>query len=294
MSDRLRRRLWMLLKKHDFSWNYQPDPNDRWIDTTSALQEVERELCRQYGEGRLVAFDDTNKRMPVDLEKFAKGAYPAQALDMVECFYGYLDGNNKPTFQQEINSIFEEENSPWRLTDGQFFKVDSKFLQMQVVARAHELLGSKGYEGALEEFKEARNDLVSGDSKGAINNACKSLESAIKVILQKESGNASVLIRELNRIGFYSDIPEEIGQAFGDTVLMSLPFIRNKLGGHGQGGKVVNVPKHYAELAVHLTASFILFITQKSIELSLSKGKKEPKEEGLQQKVETVEEDLPF
>lgn len=263
LSKRLRRRIYALLVKHDFSYDDATETGYRY--TTSVLQQAEPELCRRYGQDKLVAFNDSDQRVPVGLEGFALGAYPSQVFDLVELFSHESPPDVQIAFQRDLNNALEEEKCPWRLTDGQFFKVDSEFLEANVVARSYELLKVEGYEGALDEFNEARNDLTAGDFKGAIHNACKSVESVLKIILRRDSGNASTLIRGLLEDGFYSDVPEEVARAFGEQVLMALPFLRNKLGAHGQGGEILDVPRHYAELSIHLAASFLLFIIQKAI-----------------------------
>ena len=48
-----------------------------------------------------------------------------------------------------------------------------------------------------------------------------------------------------------------------NEVLKSLPTIRNKLGGHGQGLDPQKVHKSYAEFALHLCGSFIVFLIQR-------------------------------
>lgn len=48
---------------------------------------------------------------------------------------------------------------------------------------------------------------------------------------------------------------------------MCLPFLRNRLGGHGQGEAVVEVPRTYAELAVHLAGSLLQFCVKRALEL---------------------------
>jgi len=61
--------------------------------------------------------------------------------------------------------------------------------------------------------------------------------------------------------GFYDDIPGKNRRGFRDQVMKALPFPRNKLGAHGQGNKVIQAPKAYAQPAVHLAGSFIQFVT---------------------------------
>jgi hypothetical protein len=264
ISKRLRRRIWLTLKYHDD--DFLTEDTSGFRSYTSFLGELPPKLPRTYGTTELQAFGPSDQRVAVDLEGFVMGTYPTQVLDVLEFFYDQVDRDRALAVQGEINNAFEEEGCPWRMADGQFFQVDSQFLLQQVVARTHELLAAEGFQGALDEFREARNDLQAGDYKGAVHNACKSFESVLKTILCRDTGSASTLIRELPDSGFFSDIPEAAARAFGDQVLMALPFLRNRLGGHGQGDAVLTVPRPYSELAVHLAATFILFATNKHLQ----------------------------
>ena len=67
----------------------------------------------------------------------------------------------------------------------------------------------------------------------------------------RQDGSARELLKDFVEKGYCDDIPEAVRAGFRDQVLLSLPVIRNKLAGHGQGEQVVEVPKTYAELAVH-------------------------------------------
>jgi len=267
LPRRLRQRIWALLQKSNHSYAYQPDPHDRWIENSDIITEVGAELPRRYGVEKLEAFNDNDERVGVDLRGFVRGAYPSQVLDTVELFYSYLDGDFRLGFQAELNDILEEEGAEWRLTDGQFFKVDPAFLSLQVVAPTYELLKAEGFEGALDEFNEARNDLTAGDFKGAVHNSAKAFESVLKAILGRPSGTASALIRDLTQSDFCADLPAELRQSFGEQVLMCLPFLRNRLAGHGQGEVVVEVPRPYAELAVHLAGSLLQFSVKRALDL---------------------------
>jgi len=261
------------------------------VECTDALTEIKQELKERYGVKALAALRDDGTKGEVDLEGFVIGAYPAQVLDVVELLYDRLEPDKKLPFQSEINNIFEEEDSEWRLTDGLFFKVDSEFLSLHVVAKSYQLLKAEGFEGALDEFNEAWNDLVSGDYKGAIINAGKSFESVLKTILEKEEGNASALIREvIGQTEFAADLPERVRTPFGEQVLNSLPFLRNNLSGHGQGTEVVEAPRLYAELALHIAAAFNMFAVQKAIEMKPRKDGGE----GSDSDASDLDDDIPF
>jgi hypothetical protein len=290
LPRRLRRRIWSLLGRFDHTYYYQPDPTDNWNEKTTVLEQLPGELCHRYGEEHLLArTDDSGPRVSVDLKGFVEGAYPSQVFDVAELFHAEIPVERRLEFQREMNAILEEERSEWRMADGQFFKVDSQFLEAHVVAKSYELLKAEGFEGALDEFNQARNELAADNVKGAIHNASKSLESVLKAVSGVESGNAAALIRGLADKGFYEGLPDDVARAFGDQVLMTLPFLRNRLGGHGQGSTVVEVPRVFGELAVHLAASLLLFIVHRSIQL-----KGPAAEEPIVQSASFSDDDIPF
>jgi hypothetical protein len=49
---------------------------------------------------------------------------------------------------------------------------------------------------------------------------------------------------------------------------MSLPFIRNKLAGHGQGAEIIDVPAPYGLLAMQIAAALQNFLISKYLESS--------------------------
>lgn len=202
LPRRLRQRIWALLEKSNHSYFYQPDPQDSWIQNSDILTEVGAELPRRYGVEKLEALNDNDERVRVDLRGFVRGTYPSQVFDTVELFYSYLEADLRLAFQTELNDILAEEAAEWRLTDGQFFKVDPEFLALQVVAPTYELLKAEGFEGALDELNEARNDLTAGAFKGAVHNSAKAFESVLKAILGRSTGTASTLIRDLTQSVF--------------------------------------------------------------------------------------------
>ncbi len=263
---RLRRRLWLIMCDHNPTYYYQPDPSDRWNEQTTTMAELPSKLLKLYGVEKLEAFVEDERRQ-VDLEGFVMGGYPSQVLDVVELFaHGPLDRSGD--FHAEVNQAFHDEKCPWLLYDGCFFQLDSQFLDLHVLQRTHELLTAARFEGALQEFVEARNDLAAGDFKGAIHSAGKAFESVLKAIQNRQDGNAKALVDALKATNFYDGLPATLVAGFSDQVLMTLPALRNKLGGHGQGSDVVEVPRSVAELAVHLAGVFIVFLVKRHLELS--------------------------
>lgn len=258
----------MLMEQCTHSWEEAAESN--WSSWTNTLEQTEGYLRREYGEPQLIAYQgDGDQRGHVDLKTFVQRCYPRQFLDTVEAHYSRLDPQEEPEFfQREVNRIFHEEGQPWRMSGGEIFMVDSEFLDVEVIARTEELLSANGYAGALDEFRDARNELTAGETREAIAKAQAAYESTMKTILGVHDGTASSLIRSLVESGFFGDLPTNTqAAAFGESVLMSLAFMGNRLGRHGQGEDVVEVPRHYAELAVHLAGSLIRMLVERQLEL---------------------------
>ncbi len=263
-STRLRKRLWLRMRDFDQGWDVDEGGYRSW---TSPLMETEKALLRAYGLDALelvVSPSPRQVRRAKDLEQFFLETYPSEVLDTVEAFFPLLDGAAQETFAKAVNDIFREEECPWRFSDGTFFKVDSEFMAA-LLATTSDQLRAGSFQGAHDELREARQDLQAGDHKDAILKAGKSMESALKTVLGRSDGNASDLLAAFQASGYLDDLPEELRGMMTKAVLMALPTLRNKLGGHGQGAVVVAVSRPYAELAVHLAGAFLRFIVEKHV-----------------------------
>lgn len=290
LSKRLRSRIWHILEDSDHTIYVQPDPYDSWNEQTTILAELARKLLKVYGTEKLEAFiDDSGMRKEVELKGFVLGAYPAQVLDVIEMAHFDLESEFQVNLQREINQVMRDENCPWVLCDGQFVLMDSSFFESEVLQKANELLSISLFQGAKEEFLEARNDFTIGDYKGTIHNACKAFESVMKGIENRTDGTANDLFKGLDKIGFYDRIPEPIKDGFANQILNSVPFLRNRLGGHGQGSMIVDVSKEVAKLALHLAGSLIVFLMEHHLELT-GQGKAVDEEN----KKVTNSDDIPF
>jgi hypothetical protein len=87
----------------------------------------------------------------------------------------------------------------------------------------------------------------------------------MKVLTKLEHANGDKLIKELGSQGFFDDLPNSVRNGFMDQVLKALPFLRNKLGGHGQGAAVVDIPPAYGDLAIQIAAAFQNFLITKHL-----------------------------
>jgi hypothetical protein len=176
----------MEMERRNETFSYHPDPSDRWIEHSHLLAELESDLKREYGEESLMGHGQDSAPEPCDLEGFVQSGAAPEVLDVIELYsemLGQLGSlEKKHGFHTEINRIFAEEAAPWRLSDGQFYQVDTEFMALHLES-AEEMLHANGFAGALSELREARNDLTAADYKGSIHNSCKAYESAMKTVL---------------------------------------------------------------------------------------------------------------
>ena len=270
MPPRLRRRVWMLFDQYNADEVIHPIPGDSWDERSTSMCEVERELKMFYGEDPLQVtdFPKSSKPQDADFKMFIEKTYPSRVLDAIEVFSTHVDGEGQANFARDINTAFEDEECSWRfsLAEGHFFQVDKKFLEIELEGQCSQLLKSQGFEGALDEFNKARNALTSGEIRDAIHKACQSFESTLVTITGQEKGAVGNLLQEFVKAKYCNDLPKEAKTAFVKNVLPALGIMRNKLGGHGQGTDVVEVPKVYGQLALHLAAAFNCFVMEKYIE----------------------------
>lgn len=264
MKDRLRARLWMTVQKHNETYSYYPDPSDNWRADTNLVEQTESKLKRLLGLPELkVKARDAEE--VVGIEGYFMKGYPSCALEVIEQFveevagFGDSGKENAVRFQAEVNEAMVAFECPWCLSSGRFFQIDAAFFQGEIVQKGEDLLCERGFEGAHNEFREAREDLSDGETKDVIFKAFKSFESTLKTVVKQNSGDVADLLRLFRETGFMDDIPEDKSKAI-IKVLGCIAILRNELGGHGQGNAVVAVPRSYAVLAVHLAGSLNQFI----------------------------------
>lgn len=270
LPPEIRRKLWSWLTKYNASLGVQRDPNDRWIDNSSILAEVEGELLTEHGWGRIPGAPKCDpNQYHADLRHLVLEGEAPFVLDTLEMVFAWLrtvGTEEQETFRAKINGVLELHGCPWRLSDGEFFKLDGDFMGALLTATAHESLVANRFAGAAQEYAKARQHLGSGEAADAIFYAGKSFESVLKVLTGVEHANADRLIKEMLAQGYFDDLPEGARSSFGEQVLKTLPSIRNRFGGHGQGASVVEIPQAYGELALQLAAAFHNFLVTKHLQ----------------------------
>jgi hypothetical protein len=208
-----RRKLWSWLSANNTPLRIKRDPNDNWISNSSILEEVEAELLTEHGWDRIPGAPmhrDIDNGSHTALRYVSLQSDGAYVFDAIELASRWMDSNEKEIFQRKVNQIFELHECPWRLADGEFFKLDGDFVGARLTAVAHDTLAANRFAGAVDEYSKARQYLGMSEIREAIYFAGHSFESVMKSLTGQEHANADKLIKELHGQGYFDDLPESV------------------------------------------------------------------------------------
>lgn len=266
----------------------QRDPNDRWISNSSVIDEAVDQLASQHGWDDVPGTSYLSMGKRYDAFRHLITSSPGEIVfDFIELAFTHMGPSEAEACRVRINQIFDSRDCSWRIADGDFFKLDADFVGARLAQGAHDALAANRFVGAANEYAKARQHLASGDGKEAVLNAGKSIESVMKVMTGLPHANADQLIKALASQGYFDDLPESMRTGFAEQVMKTLPFLRNKLAGHGQGAEIVDVPIVYGELSLQLAAAFHNLLLIKHLARHPPPAPEEPASA-------TLDDDIPF
>ena len=227
-------------------------------------------------------WDGKQMQPAASFEEFLEKGVPSHILDAIELFREQLDHKKTLPFTSELNNIFEIHHSPIRFFRGEFYVIDSAFLESQVLAQTQQLLEANSFQGALDEFLEARSAYMEKDFKRTVLMANHAFESTLKAVLELDRKRSTAeLIKKACRGGLVPTYYEGFLDHFQEFMTI-LTVTRTNEAGHGQGKEVTAVPPPLAEFALHLSGALIVFLIKRHLERT-------PPEEP-----EFPEDDIPF
>jgi hypothetical protein len=145
---------------------------------------------------------------------------------------------------------------------------DNEFLHREVVLPALRLLHEQDFEGANEEYLAAHEHYRHARYKDCLKHCFKAFESAMKAICAKrewtynENDAAKSLIDTcLKKVYCRLSWRPTLALSVRRSKVPSPPC-GTKLGGHGQGAKLKEVPAFYATFLLHETATTIVFLIE--------------------------------
>jgi len=288
LSPGTKQRILYVIEQFDDSYYETTDTGYNY--SRSFTEDLERDLLREHGWEHLKAYLKEKKGMQkVGVKDFIRNGAPNYIFDAIELF-SRLIGDTRYDFQTAINDILRDSLLPWLLSDGVIFQVDSECMA-DVLGCTSRLLKTTGFEGANQEFQEARSCFDSGDSKGAIHHANLALESTMKAILGIEREKPGRLVRKMIDSGIIPSYYDEFLENF-EQMLRTVNIARNeeKGAGHGQGAEVAQVPLHLAELVLNFCGSLVVFLVNHHIDAT-----PKPEPEPVQEPEYSIpDDDIPF
>ena len=252
------------------------------LGTRGAYEFIVGTLCREYGLFFLPGNKEYGPRdYRLELANFLLQEQDAEkTLDVIELSfrvidritrtYDYLNRRNASECAndaiEELNARFRDHGVGYQYADEEIIRVDSELLHAEAVKPALALLRAAEYAGAQAEFLNAHEHYRHGRTKESLAEALKALESVMKAICAKRgwkhdpNATSKGLLQVLFDNGLVPSFWNQHFSALRSTLESGVPTARNKLGGHGQGTQVVEVPGHLAAYVLHLTASAIVFL----------------------------------
>jgi hypothetical protein len=250
----------VLSDKSDYG-NWIDEDGLEWRDANTTYFIAEDRLKTFYGINKLQAFDEDDKRSDSSFRDVLLSGYPSEVLDAIEAWFDSNQGTATDC-EREINEVLYIHNSAWRFINGNAVLIESEYHRREIQAKTIELLKINKAYGALEEFQEAINDLTASETKDAVVNAHKSVESTMKVVLGtgSEKLRFGQLLRQLIDSQIIPEYYEEFFKNF-EQLVVGVGKERNLPGrGHGQGSQATDVHKNLAEFTVNLAGSINLFL----------------------------------
>lgn len=233
----------------------------------SAFEKVYEDSKRAYGLEVIEIIVDGNFVEVDVLDKYIKGAKDECILDVIELFYEYVMEHAKPAFVKDLNQLLKINHLPLRFIEGELIRLDSEFVENEILFKTGELLKVGSFDKAYEDFNDARRRLSIGDYSGSIISSNNAMESFLKKLLNKKNDNQGSLKKELTKTGL---IPEyfigfiDVFEGF----LQSVFTIANKSSRHGQIELPENrnmVDEPIAGFCLNLVGVLILFISERHI-----------------------------
>jgi len=236
-------------------------------------------LCHELG---LLQLTNYNRTAEEDIWNFFLQQQEVErCLDIIEilfaCMVQHVRADTHVNFDgmhqiqgaaEEINTRFQEHAIGYEFREGRFIRIDSGFLHNQAVVPALTVLQESYLSGANQEFSKAHDHLRHRRCGECINESLKAFESTMKAICDKrgwgynQTDTAKKLLAVCEQNGLF---PAYMQSSLGGlrSVLESVPTARNKLSGHGQGSKQIQIDEGTAAFVLHSTAANILFLAER-------------------------------
>lgn len=237
---------------------------------------VHKQIMIEFGVLRL----ETGYRENDQIFNYLLKCDNVQALDIIDLLVHYfhflgdkIDINLSPrckTAFLRINQKLKQNSLGYEIVENQLIRIDNQYIHSEVVKNAIGLLQEQEFHSVSEEFLKAHEHYKDRDYKDAIVNAGKAFESVMKKICSEkhytfnaQKDTASALINILLKNEFIPVIMQNQFVGLKNTLENSVPTLRNKFGGHGQGEAIIHVPESIVRYTLNLCATNIVFLVER-------------------------------
>ena len=232
-------------------------------------------LCQEYGYFQLPGEEYPHSRYQELVIFFLSVEDVERVLDAIEISFRYIQNASQIADRavKELNARFREHGVGFQFLGGEIIRVDSEYVHSEAIKPAIRLLYKKRYAGAQQEFLKAHQHYRRGETKEALNDCLKTLESLMKAICDKRGwsyprdATAKALIDVCLKNELIPSFWQSQYSALRTLLASGVPTGRNKLSAHGQGTEPVEVPDHIAAYMLHMTASTIVFLAEAEAQL---------------------------
>lgn len=202
-----------------------------------------------------------------------------ECLDVIEFVFRFIlkvDAHLKSNYTSlkytaemaltDLNTRFIENARGFEFNQDKIIKIDSKLLHIEVIKPTLNLLNTVLFRNANEEFLSAHEHYRFGKYKECLNDCLKAFESTMKIIcfkngfLTDKNDTSKNLISILIKSDFVPAYNETQLNAIKQLLESSVPTIRNKNSGHGQGIDKIVVKKELASYMLNITGTTIKFL----------------------------------
>jgi hypothetical protein len=173
---------------------------------------------------------------------------------------------------KDLNTRFIENDRGFEFYIDKIIKIDSKLLHIDIIKPALNLLNTEQFKNANEEFLSAHEHFKFGKFKECLSDCLKAFESTMKIICFKnkfayeKNDTSKNLISVLIKNQFIPSYNETQLNAIKQLLESSIPTIRNKNSGHGQGPDQIILKKELASYMLYITGTTIKFLFDIDIE----------------------------
>jgi hypothetical protein len=282
ISESFRLQIYYLMEDTLGKWNYSPYGPDTlsYPANNKRWDAVEHALLREFGTRQLAGGSFSCER----ILNFIRKCDPTEFLKVILVFLALVQ---KPAMDVDvsfesvlgsIHTIFRTHHFEYEIIESavgpEAIRIDSQYLHEEVIKKTRKLLHDLKFLGPLEEFDEAIEALEKQDTDGAITKANKAFESTMKAISQElkqpvdPPGTASKLITAMINAGVISTNLQSLSDGIRTVLSSGLTTLRNQPGAaHGAGRDPKEIERSYAQFAMNLCGSYIVFLIERYQEI---------------------------